>query len=69
MNQESGFTRTPKTGSEGKRVQDVKKSYRGKKSWLPALELAFDPELERRLAGIVESADAYWDRRSALPWN
>jgi hypothetical protein len=41
LNQESGFTRTPKTGSEGKNAQVVKKSYRGKKSWLPALELAF----------------------------
>jgi aryl-alcohol dehydrogenase-like predicted oxidoreductase len=36
---------------------------------LAALELEFDSELERRLAGIVESAGAYWDRRSALPWN
>jgi cellulose synthase/poly-beta-1,6-N-acetylglucosamine synthase-like glycosyltransferase len=41
FNQESGFTRTPKTGSEGKNVQAVKKTYRGKASWLPAIELAF----------------------------
>jgi len=41
MNQESGFTRTPKTGSEGKTARAVAKSYRGKKSWLPAVELAF----------------------------
>src|SRR6185436_2648749 len=41
LNQESGFTRTPKTGSEGKNVRAVKKNYRGKKSWLPVIELAF----------------------------
>jgi len=41
LNQESGFTRTPKTGSEGKTVRTVKKAYRGKKSWLPLVELAF----------------------------
>ncbi len=41
MNQESGFTRTPKTGAEGKSAKAVKKSYRGKKNWLPIAELAF----------------------------
>ncbi|MFZ5467957.1 MAG: cellulose synthase family protein [Myxococcota bacterium] len=41
LNQESGFTRTPKTGSEGRAVGTVKKAYRGKKNWLPALELGF----------------------------
>ena len=39
--QESGFTRTPKTGSEGKSVQKVQKAYRGKASWMPYVELAF----------------------------
>ncbi len=39
--QESGFTRTPKTGAEGKKVQKVKKAYRGKASWVPYVELAF----------------------------
>lgn len=39
------------------------------RSNLAALELEFDAELERRLAGIAESPDAYWDRRSALAWN
>ena len=36
---------------------------------LVALELEFDPELEQRLAGVGESPQTYWDRRSALPWN
>jgi aryl-alcohol dehydrogenase-like predicted oxidoreductase len=36
---------------------------------LAALDLEFDPELEQRLAGLVESPQTYWDRRSALPWN
>ncbi len=39
--QESGFTRTPKTGAEGRNVLKVKKSYRGKASWVPFVELAF----------------------------
>jgi hypothetical protein len=38
---QSEFTRTPKTGSEGKSVQVVKKAYRGKRSWVPMVELAF----------------------------
>ncbi|MBK7862295.1 MAG: glycosyltransferase [Archangiaceae bacterium] len=41
LNQESGFTRTPKTGAEGKKAIAVQKSYRGKKNWLPIVELAF----------------------------
>jgi cellulose synthase/poly-beta-1,6-N-acetylglucosamine synthase-like glycosyltransferase len=38
---QSGFTRTPKTGAEGKVMSAVKKSYRGSKSWLPIVELGF----------------------------
>ncbi|HSP77651.1 MAG TPA: glycosyltransferase, partial [Myxococcaceae bacterium] len=41
LGQESAFTRTPKTGSEGKRVAAVKKSYRGSKTLMPVLELLF----------------------------
>ncbi|MFN0061944.1 MAG: cellulose synthase family protein [Myxococcaceae bacterium] len=42
LNQQSGFTRTPKTGVEGKAAQvRVKKSYRGTKTLLPIIELAF----------------------------
>jgi hypothetical protein len=41
LNQQSGFTRTPKTGAEGKKVAAVKKSYRGDKTLLPILELVF----------------------------
>ncbi len=36
---------------------------------LAALEIAFDDELEQRLIGLAESPDAYWEHRSALPWN
>jgi cellulose synthase/poly-beta-1,6-N-acetylglucosamine synthase-like glycosyltransferase len=39
--QESGFTRTPKTGAEGRQMIKVKKAYRGKASWMPYVELAF----------------------------
>ncbi len=39
--QQSAFTRTPKTGSEGKAVQRVQKSYWGARSWIPLIELAF----------------------------
>jgi len=35
------FTRTPKTGSEGKMVKAVSKAYRGKRNWVPYVELAF----------------------------
>lgn len=42
LNQQSGFTRTPKTGAEGKAVKaPVKKTYRGRRSLMPAIELAF----------------------------
>ncbi|PZR09122.1 MAG: glycosyl transferase family 2 [Archangium gephyra] len=41
MDKQSEFTRTPKTGSEGRSVQAVKKAYRGKRSWVPFIELAF----------------------------
>jgi hypothetical protein len=42
LNQQSGFTRTPKTGVEGKGLKvQVKKSYRGRKNLLPAVELLF----------------------------
>jgi cellulose synthase/poly-beta-1,6-N-acetylglucosamine synthase-like glycosyltransferase len=41
LGQESAFTRTPKTGSEGKSVKQVKKAYRGKRSWIPFVEVAF----------------------------
>ena len=42
LNQESGFTRTPKTGAQGKTANlAVKKSYRGSKTLLPLLELSF----------------------------
>jgi cellulose synthase/poly-beta-1,6-N-acetylglucosamine synthase-like glycosyltransferase len=41
LNQQSAFARTPKTGSEGKKVAVVKKSYRGSKTWMPLVELLF----------------------------
>jgi aryl-alcohol dehydrogenase-like predicted oxidoreductase len=36
---------------------------------LMARELAWSDELEQRLAGLAEDADAYWETRAALPWN
>jgi aryl-alcohol dehydrogenase-like predicted oxidoreductase len=35
---------------------------------LSALELAWDDELEQRLAGLVEEPAAYWAERAELPW-
>ena len=56
FNQESGFMRTPKTGSEGKQLKQVKNSYRGKSSWLPAVDSSW-PVIRRtksrfRLSGM-----------------
>ena len=39
------------------------------RSNLAARELAWDDELEQRLAGLVEEPDAYWATRAELPWN
>jgi cellulose synthase/poly-beta-1,6-N-acetylglucosamine synthase-like glycosyltransferase len=42
LNHETSFTRTPKTGVQGKVANiQVKKSYRGRKTWMPVIELAF----------------------------
>ena len=41
LDRQSEFTRTPKTGSEGKSVKAVQKAYRGKRSWVPVIELLF----------------------------
>ncbi len=41
LDQQSEFTRTPKTGSEGKSVKAVKQAYRGKRNWVPVVELLF----------------------------
>ncbi|MET0401980.1 MAG: cellulose synthase family protein, partial [Cystobacter sp.] len=41
LGQQSGFTRTPKTGAEGKKVVVIKKSYRGDKTLMPIIELSF----------------------------
>jgi cellulose synthase/poly-beta-1,6-N-acetylglucosamine synthase-like glycosyltransferase len=41
LGQQSGFTRTPKTGSEGRQVKAVQKTYLGQKSLMPLLELGF----------------------------
>ena len=35
---------------------------------LAARTLAWDAELERRLAGLVEQPAAYWAARAELPW-
>src|SRR5207245_7742339 len=34
LNQQSGFARTPKTGSEGRAAHQVSNAYRGSKNWL-----------------------------------
>jgi aryl-alcohol dehydrogenase-like predicted oxidoreductase len=39
------------------------------RSNLAALDVRWDAGLDERLAGLAEPADAYWERRSALPWN
>ena len=36
---------------------------------LAARTVAWDAELERLLAGLVEQPDAYWAARAELPWN
>ena len=36
---------------------------------LRASEIEWTDELERRLAPLEEDSGAYWERRSALPWN
>jgi aryl-alcohol dehydrogenase-like predicted oxidoreductase len=36
---------------------------------LAASDVTFDEEVSERLAGVVESPEAYWERRAALPWN
>ena len=36
---------------------------------LAALEIAWNDDLERRLAGLVEEPAAYWATRAELPWN
>jgi aryl-alcohol dehydrogenase-like predicted oxidoreductase len=35
---------------------------------LRATQVTWAPELDERLADLGEDADAYWERRSALPW-
>jgi aryl-alcohol dehydrogenase-like predicted oxidoreductase len=39
------------------------------RSNLTAREVAWDGELESRLAGLVEEPDSYWAARAELPWN
>jgi aryl-alcohol dehydrogenase-like predicted oxidoreductase len=39
------------------------------RSNLAAREVAWDDELDARLAGLVEEPDAYWATRAELPWN
>jgi len=41
LGQQSAFSRTPKTGAEGKKIVAVKKSYRGDKTLMPVIELSF----------------------------
>jgi cellulose synthase/poly-beta-1,6-N-acetylglucosamine synthase-like glycosyltransferase len=63
LDQQSDFARTPKTGAEGKHVKAVTKAYRGKRNWVPLVEMAF---------GLYFSAAVYyaWDQEiwSSLPF-
>jgi aryl-alcohol dehydrogenase-like predicted oxidoreductase len=36
---------------------------------LAALDLEYDEEVDRELAGLVEEPLGYWEARAALPWN
>lgn len=36
---------------------------------LAALEIAWNDELEQRVAGLIEEPAAYWGTRAELPWN
>jgi len=41
VNHQTGFTRTPKTGVEGRAARaQIKRTYRGSKTWMPVVELA-----------------------------
>lgn len=63
FDQQSDFARTPKTGSEGKSVRQVAKAYRGRRNWVPVIELLF---------GLYFSGAVYfaWDQEiwSSLPF-
>jgi aryl-alcohol dehydrogenase-like predicted oxidoreductase len=39
------------------------------RSNLAALDVAWDDELDERLAPLAEPAEEYWERRAALAWN
>ena len=39
------------------------------RSNLTALDVAYDDELDRRLAPLAEDRAQYWATRAALPWN
>jgi aryl-alcohol dehydrogenase-like predicted oxidoreductase len=39
------------------------------RSNLGALDVAWDADLDERLATLVEPAEEYWERRSELAWN
>jgi aryl-alcohol dehydrogenase-like predicted oxidoreductase len=39
------------------------------RSNLTSREVAWDDDLDERLAGLVEDPDAYWATRAELPWN
>ena len=63
LDRQSEFARTPKTGSEGRLVRPVQKAYRGKRNWIPVVEVAF---------GLYFSGAIYyaWDLEiwSSLPY-
>lgn len=63
LDHRSEFARTPKTGSQGRLAHAVQKTYRGKRNWVPLIEIFF---------GLYFSAAIYyaWDSEiwSSLPF-
>ena len=41
LDKQSEFTRTPKTGAHGKKASSSVRAYRGKRTWIPLVELGF----------------------------
>lgn len=55
MGQKSGFTRTPKTGSQGRTAKAVRQSYLGRKTLLPLIELMFGAYFTAALWFAIDS--------------
>ena len=47
----------------------ARRRWRSSRATSTAAGVAWDDALEAALAGLAEEPEAYWERRSALPWN